>query len=165
MNASADMELDEAGLARLAAALASQLITGDCIALTGDLGAGKTTFARAFIRAALGEPDAEVPSPTFPIEQQYDGPQGLIAHYDLYRLSGADELEGIGFNETQPRALTLIEWPQRAEDLLPRDRLDVTLTAAATPTMRRVTLQAHGASVLRVQRALAEGLPGSHCLC
>ncbi len=157
MSVTAHMDCDEAALSRLAAVLALKLVTGDCIALHGDLGAGKTTFARAFIRAALGEPEAEVPSPTFPIEQQYDAPRGLIAHYDLYRLSGADELEGIGFFETQPRALTLIEWPERAQEALPLDRLDVMLSAGATADSRHVALHAQGAIAARVAAALAPG--------
>lgn len=148
-------ELDEAGVARLAEALALKLVAGDCIALHGDLGAGKSTFARAFIRAALGDSDAEVPSPTFAIEQVYETPRDPIAHYDLYRLSGGDELADIGFDERQPVSVVLVEWPERALDMLPTARLDLTLSARGTPDLRRVTLQAHGPIASRVARALA----------
>lgn len=152
----ATVELDEAELAILASALAAELGLGDCIALHGDLGAGKTTFARAFIRATLGDADAEVQSPTFPIEQLYESPRGLVAHYDLYRLGGPDDLEGIGFLETQPRAVVLVEWPARAGDLLPHDRLDLTLSPGSRPTTRYVRMTASGACGERVARALKQ---------
>ena len=148
-------ELDEAGVGRLAEALALKLVAGDCVALHGDLGAGKSTLARAFIRAALCDPHADVPSPTFPIEQVYDAARGAIAHYDLYRLSGADELADIGFEERQPVSVVLVEWPERARELLPPSRLDLNLSPGRTVDTRRVVLRADGGIAQRVKRALA----------
>lgn len=146
---------DEAGLARLARCLALKLRPGDAIALHGDLGAGKSTFARAFIRAALGDPAAEVPSPTFPIEQLYETPRGMIAHYDLYRLSGPDELEDLGFVERAEASIVLIEWPERGEGLLPENRIDLHLAPDRDPALRGVGLSAHGALAARAARAVA----------
>ena len=149
------LELDEAGVARLAEALALKLVAGDCIALDGDLGAGKSTLARAFIRASLGDHEAEVPSPTFPIEQVYETQRGPIAHYDLYRLSGGGELADIGFEERQPVSVILVEWPERAIEMLPTARLDVSLSPGGVPDRRRLQLRASGAIAARVERALA----------
>jgi N-acetylmuramate 1-kinase len=146
--------VDEAGLMRLAEVLALKLKAGDCIALHGDLGAGKTTFARAFIRAVLGDADAEVPSPTFAIEQLYETQRLAIAHYDLYRLASADELTDIGFDERAPASVTLVEWPDRASGLLPLSRLDLYLEPTAAIDQRQVTLKAHGDLASRVDRAL-----------
>ena len=83
-------EASEAALCRMAERLALKLAPGDTIALSGELGAGKTTFARALIRALLGDTEAEVPSPTFSLVQTYDTPRLSLAHLDLYRLSGED---------------------------------------------------------------------------
>jgi N-acetylmuramate 1-kinase len=146
--------VDEVGLARLAACLALKVKAGDCIALHGDLGAGKTTFARAFIRACLADRGAEVPSPTFSIEQVYDTPRFQIAHYDLYRLAGADELIDIGFEERVSNSVTLVEWPSRATDVLPRQRLDVHFVTEADLAQRAVTLVAGGDLAERVARAV-----------
>ncbi len=146
--------VDEAGLARLAEVLALKVQPGDCIALHGNLGAGKTTFARAFIRAVLGEPEGEVPSPTFAIEQVYETPRLTIAHYDLYRLSGPEDLAEIGFEEQTQSAVTLVEWPERADALLPSSRIDVRLEPAANSDQRHVELRASGAAVPRLARAL-----------
>lgn len=118
---------DEALTARLAADLATILVPGDTITLSGGLGAGKTTFARALVRALSGAPELEVPSPTFTLVQTYDGLACPIVHADLYRLSGPEDLHELGFDEITLGAITLIEWPDRAGHLLPPDRLDVAL--------------------------------------
>jgi N-acetylmuramate 1-kinase len=146
--------MGEDDLARLARCLALKVKAGDCIALHGDLGAGKTTFARAFIRAVLGDGEAEVPSPTFPIEQIYDAPRFQLAHYDLYRLSSADEVDAIGFGERTAQAVALIEWPDRAGDLLPLSRIDLMLEATADPATRQVRVAAVGAVASRMVRAV-----------
>jgi N-acetylmuramate 1-kinase len=133
-----------------------KVTAGDCLALQGNLGAGKTTFARAFIRAALADSFAEVPSPTFGIEQSYETPRFVIAHYDLYRLSGADELEGIGFEERAADAVTLIEWPERADEILPRrQRVDLYLDPMADAGRRDVRLICSPDIAPRIARALA----------
>lgn len=105
---------DEMATTSLAKALSRVAEPGDLIALSGDLGAGKSTLARAFIREALGDPEAEVPSPTFTLVQEYDHPDGYaLFHADLYRLSAGDDIEDLGLEDEQDNAVMLIEWPDR----------------------------------------------------
>jgi tRNA threonylcarbamoyl adenosine modification protein YjeE len=133
---------DEPALTAFAAKFARLLRPGDVVALDGDLGAGKTTFARALIRALLGDPQAEVPSPTFALEQTYCG-AFEIAHYDLYRLTNPAELDEIGFDDRLGRALVLVEWPERAGDRLPPDHLRLSIAAVrGHPDQRLITLTA-----------------------
>lgn len=95
--------------------LADLLLPGDMVALSGGLGGGKTTLARAIIRELTGDPALEVPSPTFTLVQPYEGSGGRsIVHADLYRLRGPDELVELGFDEMTEGAITLVEWPERA---------------------------------------------------
>ena len=115
---------DEAATARLAEDVAAILGSGDVVALSGGLGAGKTTFARALIRAIADEPALEVPSPTFTLVQTYDAGRLAIGHFDLYRLGAADELAEIGLSEAVSEGAVLIEWPERGADRLPAERLD-----------------------------------------
>ncbi|MEP1144812.1 MAG: tRNA (adenosine(37)-N6)-threonylcarbamoyltransferase complex ATPase subunit type 1 TsaE [Henriciella sp.] len=116
---------DLAATATLAEKLAPRLKRGDVIALHGGLGAGKTTFSRALISALLGQA-TEVPSPTYTLVQTYDGPAFPIFHFDLYRLNSPDEVDELGWEDTQD-GLALIEWPDRAAARLPTWRLDLTL--------------------------------------
>lgn len=116
---------DLAATATLAEKLAPRLKRGDVIALHGGLGAGKTTFSRALISALLGQA-TEVPSPTYTLVQTYDGPAFPIFHFDLYRLNSPDEVDELGWEDTQD-GLALIEWPDRAGARLPTWRLDLTL--------------------------------------
>jgi tRNA threonylcarbamoyladenosine biosynthesis protein TsaE len=140
---------DEAATARLGAALAARLRVGDVLALTGDLGAGKTALARAIVRALTGDPDEDVPSPTFTLVQMYDTPAGPpVHHYDLYRLEHPDEVLELDLDDALAGGITLIEWPDRLGGWLPRDRLDVTLSIAG-PTARRVNLLPVGAWTAR----------------
>ena len=130
--------------ARLAAALAPHLAAGDVVALEGALGAGKTEFARALIRARLGDPTVDVPSPTFTLVQLYDDPSGVtLWHFDLYRLKDSDEVLELGWDDSRD-AVSLVEWPDRLGDLAPRDRLVVTLAAGAAGNARRASLIGHG---------------------
>lgn len=133
---------DEAATMALGRALASRLGRGEALCLSGPLGAGKSTLARALIRA-LTTPDEDVPSPTFTLVQFYEG-QGLsIAHFDLYRLSAPDEAYEIGLDEALEEGAALIEWPQRLEGRLPPDRLDIEIELEGAG--RRVRLTPHGA--------------------
>lgn len=131
---------DEPATGRLAAAVAAVARVGDVVALGGDLGAGKTSFARAFIRARAGDPGLEVPSPTFTLVQSYDLPGGAVWHFDLYRLKRAEEAWELGIEDAFVEAISLIEWPERLGDLLPAERLDVALQTGGTPSSRRAVL-------------------------
>jgi len=144
MDAYPPIELrDEAATAALAQRLASHLHVGDLIALSGDLGAGKTSFARALIRALSG-PDGslrEVPSPTFTLVQSYETPVGRIHHFDLYRIQSPDELTEIGWDEALSDGIVLVEWPDHAGALLPAGRLDIALSFGAGGRARSAVLR------------------------
>jgi len=126
---------DEAATAALATRLAALARRGDVIALAGDLGAGKTSFARAFIHALGG--DEEVPSPTFTLVQVYEPG---IWHFDLYRLRAPEEAWELGIEEAFVAGISLIEWADRLGPLLPRRRLDINFSFADSPQARRATL-------------------------
>src|SRR5215472_8531915 len=114
---------DEEATRRLAIDLASALEPGDLITLSGDLGAGKTTFARALIRHLAGNEQIEVPSPTFTLVQSYDLPRFTLVHADLYRVGSAAELGELGLGDAPDGAVILMEWPDRAAEALPPDRI------------------------------------------
>lgn len=129
---------------RLAEALAPVLGAGDTILLSGDLGAGKTHFARALIRARLrgSDREEEVPSPTYTLVQTYDDGACEIWHCDLYRLSGPEDVAELGLIEAFETAICLIEWPDRLGALRPDSALEVTLTMTEGPGERMATLEA-----------------------
>lgn len=106
---------------RLAQQIAPLLQTGDVLILQGNLGAGKTTFARSLLRA-LGV-KGEVPSPTFTLVQTYETPSFAVHHFDLYRLQDPSELEELGFDESLVHGIAVVEWPERAAERLASDRL------------------------------------------
>lgn len=145
-------QVSEAGLSRLAELIALKLATGDMLALTGDLGAGKTTLARAALRALLGDAGAEVPSPTFSIMQIYETPRLFVAHADLYRLNNEDEVFELGIDEMLTRGALIVEWPGNAPSLTSPNRLDVVLAEAGTADARDVVLTGHGTWALRLTR-------------
>ncbi len=125
----------------LGAAVARALEPGDAVCLWGPLGAGKTTLARGLIRA-LTRPDEEAPSPTFTLVQSYDGPRFAIAHLDLYRLAGPDEVRELGLDEALEAGAAVIEWPERLSGRLPADRLDIRLSMRGRG--RLAQLERHG---------------------
>lgn len=139
--------LAEADVERLAQDLAFTLMAGDALTLSGELGAGKTTFARAFIRALTGDQTIEAPSPTFTLAQTYDAPRCRVTHVDLYRIASPDELDELGLDAALSEGIALIEWPERGGKRLPAhvwklrldetehdDRRSASLTAA--PALR-----------------------------
>ena len=145
---------DEHATRRLMVDIANALKPGDVITLSGDLGAGKTTFARALIRYLADDPSIEVPSPTFTLMQTYDLPQFPVVHADFYRLSGSAELAELGFDDLPENAVILIEWPDRAAGFLPPDRLDITLTLAPKLKLefRHARVTGYGTFAPRVDR-------------
>lgn len=141
---------DEAATAALAARLAPLLRPRDMVALRGDLGAGKTAFARALVRTLSGDPAEEVPSPTFTLVQTYALPGLELWHFDLYRLSAAEEVLELGWEEVRAEGCALVEWPDRLGWLLPPDRLDITLRATG-PTSRVAEVTGQGSWVSRME--------------
>src|ERR1700746_3343229 len=121
---------DEAATRQFAVDVANMLEPGDFIALYGDLGAGKTTFARAMIAHLAADAAIEVPSPTFTLVQHYDLPRFTLVHADLYRLAAASELAELGLDDA-PGAVVVMEWPDRAGSTLPEDRIDIALALGA----------------------------------
>lgn len=118
---------DEAATEAFAARVAALARAGDAILLSGPLGAGKTAFARAFLRAASGVPGLRVPSPTFTLAQTYALRGGITAtHFDLWRLSGPAELAELGFGDALS-GIVLVEWPDRLGELSPAGALSITL--------------------------------------
>jgi len=143
---------DEAATARLGEDLAMALRAGDAIALKGDLGAGKSTLARALIRALADDTGLEVPSPTFTLVQSYET-RVPVHHFDLYRLSAPDELDELGLDDALSQGAALIEWPERAADRLPGNALWVDL--AEHGEGRVAALSGHGPVYERAARSLA----------
>jgi tRNA threonylcarbamoyl adenosine modification protein YjeE len=134
---------DEAALTPLAARLAAALPQQAFLGLTGDLGAGKTTFVKA-VAAAAGIDPAEVVSPTFGLLHEHRGPRAAILHADMYRLAGADDLWELGWHEALARATwAFVEWPERIAAALPADRIDVEI-AIDSPTARTLTFTSRG---------------------
>jgi len=131
---------DEAATAAFAARIATLAERGDVIALAGDLGAGKTSFARAFIRARGSE--EEVPSPTFTLVQVYELVPMAIWHFDFYRVTRPDEAWELGIEDAFSQGISLIEWPERLGPLLPPHRLEITLLFGDQPDARRALIAA-----------------------
>ena len=130
---------NERATLELAAKIAACARTGDVIALSGELGTGKTTFARGFIHALSDTPE-EVPSPTFTLVQTYESARGLIYHLDLFRLNDPEEAIELGIEEAFAMGITLIEWPEKLGPFLPQHRLEVALSYGNTTDERFVTL-------------------------
>jgi len=148
---------DEQSLTRFAADFALALKPGDCVLLRGDLGAGKTTFARAAIRALAGDADnrIEVPSPTFTLVQTYDL-RLPVSHFDLYRIADPDELDELGLTEALAEGVAFVEWPERAESLLPAN--GVSLSLAESPDGadgRSLAIAGPAAFMALLERSLA----------
>ncbi|MGC9954667.1 MAG: tRNA (adenosine(37)-N6)-threonylcarbamoyltransferase complex ATPase subunit type 1 TsaE [Rhizomicrobium sp.] len=128
---------DLAATEALGARIAAGLGIGDAVALKGDLGAGKTTLARAILRA-LGVTES-VPSPTFTLVQTYETARLAVRHYDLYRIRNPREIDELGLDDALDEGAVLIEWPENAEGHLPGDLLHVALTTTG-PGSRRADI-------------------------
>ncbi len=130
---------DEAATARLAAAISDVLQPGDTVLLSGEIGAGKSAFARALIRSRMG-PNEDVPSPTFTLVQTYETPDAEIWHCDLYRLTDPQEVLELGLEDAFAAAICLIEWPDRLGDLAPQNALSMAFEAGVPAHSVTVTM-------------------------
>ena len=151
------MITDEDRMRLLAEIMAVKVTAGDMITLQGDLGAGKTTFSRFLIRAILGDDAAEVPSPTFTLVQTYETARFDIRHFDLYRLSSAEELLELDFEDDGSAHLTVVEWPDRAGGAIGSCRFDVMIADGVpeSETGRVVSISATPPARLRLLRMKA----------
>ncbi|WFU32959.1 tRNA (adenosine(37)-N6)-threonylcarbamoyltransferase complex ATPase subunit type 1 TsaE [Bradyrhizobium brasilense] len=145
---------NETATAELMADLALLIGAGDVITLSGDLGAGKTTAARALIRYLAADDALEVPSPTFTLAQSYELPSFPLVHADLYRINDAGELEEIGLSPLPDDIVALIEWPERAPDAMPGDRIDIAFShrPALGSAARAAEITGHGKGAAKVAR-------------
>lgn len=142
---------DERASNQLGEDIAAALRIADVLLLSGDLGMGKSTLARAIIRAMAGNHDLEVPSPTFTLVQAY-ATRVPIQHYDLYRLGTPDELEELGFSEAIRDGAVLVEWPERAADDVPKDAVRLSLSERGQG--RTLSIDAPTDFAERLQRSL-----------
>ena len=145
---------NEQATVRFARDIGAALEPGDLVTLSGALGAGKTTFARALIRQLAADETVEVPSPTFTLMQTYELARFTLVHADLYRLTGAAELAELGFDDLPEGTVILLEWPDRAAGLLPADRLDITFTLSPQlgAEERNARVVGYGALAARIER-------------
>ncbi len=150
-----DLE-DEAATNRFGEGLALALRPGDLVRLSGELGAGKSTLARAVIRTACRNHALEVPSPTFTLVQTYAGaqPQGSISHYDLYRLEDPVELEELGLAEALDEGAVLVEWPENGGRELRDGDLNILLQTTGQNT-RKAVISGSPAAIERLKRSFA----------
>jgi N-acetylmuramate 1-kinase len=163
---------NEGALPLVVADFAAALEPGDFVSLTGDLGTGKTTFARGVIRRLAGDPTLEVPSPTFTLLQTYDLPRFSLVHADFYRIADPDDLIQTGFGDLPPQAVVLVEWAERAPGALPANRWDVAFEPDLSkgPDFRTVRITGLGTYGARVPRIVARrrflnvsGFPDAVC--
>ncbi len=130
---------DQTGIEAAGRHIAAWLRPGDAVLLSGPLGAGKSTLARALIRAACGNPGLDVPSPSFTLVQSFTAGSLMLHHFDLWRLDGPDGLAELGWDEARGDVV-IVEWPERLGDLHPVNALSVHLSIAG-PTMRTLVVQ------------------------
>ncbi|MBL0934572.1 MAG: tRNA (adenosine(37)-N6)-threonylcarbamoyltransferase complex ATPase subunit type 1 TsaE [Rhizobiaceae bacterium] len=143
---------DEAATRQAGNDIAAVLKKGDVVALHGDLGAGKTTLARAIIRSLAGDDALEVPSPTFTLVQTYPG-RLPVAHFDLYRIGDAEEMRELGLDEALAEGAALVEWPDRAGVYLPETTIHVKLLEDGSG--RRLTIDGPEVAIARFERSFA----------
>lgn len=148
-------DLTESDVVRLADEIAFFLQPGDALCLEGDLGAGKSTFARALIRTLSGDPALDVPSPTFTLTQSYETPRFDVAHFDLYRLTDPEELDELGLETALSRGIAVIEWPSRGADRIPPEHVTLLLEESDSENRRTVTIRAAPSLMQRLHRFAA----------
>lgn len=148
-------DVTEPALARWAERIAIAVEPGDCILLDGELGAGKTTFARGVITALSGDALAEIPSPTFAILQSYDTARIPVAHYDLYRLNAPEDLIELGAGDRHDAGLAIVEWPDRAGDAFQGSGLRISLSDGSAEGFRNIAFSGFGPAAARLERVMA----------
>ncbi len=130
--------VNQAGVEAAGVWIAARLRPGDAVLLSGPLGAGKSTLARALIRSACEDPTLDVPSPSYTLVQSFAAKRLTLHHFDLWRLDGPDALTELGWDEARQDAV-IVEWPDRLGPLWPPDALQLEL-AMAGPVLRRLSM-------------------------
>ena len=143
---------DEAATQRFGAVLAAALVPGDLVTLVGEVGAGKSTLARAVIRAVAADPGLDVPSPTFTLVQGYENGRLPLLHCDLYRLADPGEVDELGIIDALEDGAVLVEWPDRGD--LPPATLGITLAETRGGHSRTVALDGSDEALARVRRSM-----------
>lgn len=143
---------DEDATRRFAEDFALALKKGDLVTLEGDLGAGKTSFARAIVHTLADDETMDVPSPTFTLVQVYETSRFCLTHADLYRISTPEEIDELGFDDAKTNGVLLVEWPQKAEGGLGKSDFNVMLDHEGKG--RRITIEAEDAAAERLERSL-----------
>lgn len=146
---------DMAATENLAKRIASSLKPRDVVLLYGDLGAGKTTLARAILQV-LEPTIEEVPSPTFTLVQAYETPSGLVNHFDLYRIKSPDELDELGWDESLATGITIVEWPERLGGRVPAKAKTVRLTLVPETGARYALVEGVSVADVYKQNRIAE---------
>lgn len=144
---------DEAATRAFGQKIAAEFRPGDLVTLSGGLGAGKTTLARAIIRALAKDDGLEVPSPTYTLLQTYDADGFRIVHADLYRVSDPSELVELGWEDAAENAIVLCEWAEKAGEILAEDRIDIHLSIPPDGEGRVLRVLGHGRLAPRIARA------------
>ena len=153
MNASWQIpKADERDVRRIAQLIALKLCSGDIVTLTGELGAGKTTLARALIRAIHDAPDLEVPSPTFALMQSYPEPRIAIAHLDLYRAQEPNELDELGLEDFVQDGALIVEWPEWLDNHLSANTLAISFSDTDDASVRSLKLTGTGSWIQKLER-------------
>jgi tRNA threonylcarbamoyladenosine biosynthesis protein TsaE len=136
--------------------LGEALTAGDIVALTGELGAGKTCLTQGIARG-LGVPEVyQITSPTFTLVNEYPGRLNLI-HLDVYRLSGSRDLQDLGYEEFFfGRGVTVIEWAEKIQDIIPEKSLSVTM-AYLDQNQRSIDMKGQPDQITRISNVLKEG--------
>ncbi len=145
----------EFDVARIAEELAFAVQPGDVVTLSGELGAGKTTLARAMIRALLDDAVQEIPSPTYTLVQTYEARRMSVAHFDLYRLSAPEELDELGLEHCLANGIAIIEWPEQGGDLIPPAAFQLRIDDTGDFEDQPRTIEISGTNATRVERLRA----------
>ena len=134
---------DDKATADLGRRIALSLRPGDVVLLSGDLGAGKTSLARAIVRTLMNDPDLDVPSPSFALVQPYAGATGPVLHADLYRLTSERDAEELGLFERDD-AIVLVEWPENAPSLHKLGTVHISLAVPKEGEGRHASIELAG---------------------